>query len=110
MKIWYKTVAVIINRGLKEIIRNKSLSFFRYLELEVANLAVNTIKAQGSQLERIDAISIFFISFFTEKDFFFFHDFTHHRYCSRCRNSKKKKEKIRIKRIFSLSYKSTFLS
>ena len=71
MKIWYKTVAVIINRGLKEIIRNKSLSFFRYLELEVANLAVNTIKAQGSQLERIDAISIFFVSFFTEKEFFF---------------------------------------
>ena len=91
MKIWYKTVAVIINRGLKEIIRNKCLSFFRYLELEVANLAVNTIKAQGSQLERIDAISIFFVSFFTEKDFFF-HDFTHHRYCSRCRNSKKKKK------------------
>ena len=72
MKIWYKTVAVIINWGLKEIIRNKSLSFFRYLQLEVANLAVNTIKAQGSQLERIDTINIFFVSFFTKKDFFFF--------------------------------------
>ena len=109
MKIWYKTVAVIINRGLKEIIRNKSLSFFPYLELEVANLAVNTIKAQGSQLERIDAISIFFVSFFTEKDFFFSRFYTS-QILFTLQKQQKNKEKIRIKRIFSLSYKSTFLS
>ena len=93
MKIWYKTVAVIINRGLKEIIRNKSLSFFRYLELEVANLAANTIKAQGSQLERIDAISIFFVSFFTEKDFFFSRFYTSQILFTLQKQQKKKKRK-----------------
>ena len=40
-----------------------------------------------AQLERIDTINIFFVSFSTEKDFFF-RDFTRRRYCLRCRNSK----------------------